>query len=81
MVKRRSLYATCAVLEEMLGEGWRIEPPVYVRPHWRSNSSSAAKSTYHFVLWRDRQVNLISVPESPEIQQFLAESEVTVDSL
>jgi hypothetical protein len=74
-------YATCSSLEAMLSDGWRIEPPVYARPHWRSTSSSRSRNTYHFILWRDSQVNLVSIPESPEVQQFLSEYELAVDFL
>jgi hypothetical protein len=65
----------------MLRQGWEIEPPVYVRPHWQSIASSKPRRTYHFILWRDRQVDLTSVPESPEIRQFLTEYELTIDAL
>jgi hypothetical protein len=75
-----SRYVSCASLHELLTKGWKIEPPVYARPHWQSPSDSEDQMTYHFVLWRDNQVNLVSVPESPEIQQLLAERELVVDS-
>jgi hypothetical protein len=81
MVEDRLRYATCAALEAMLSDGWYIEPPVYARPHWKSTSSSEPRSTYHFILWRDNQVNLVSIPDSPEIERFLAEYELVVDSL
>jgi hypothetical protein len=76
-----SRYMTCASLHDLLGAGWKIEPPVYARPPWQSASDSKDRTTYHFVLWRDHQVNLVSIPESPEIEQFLAESDLAVDSL
>jgi hypothetical protein len=76
-----SPYASFASLHELLTEGWKIEPPVYARPRWQSPSNSKDNKTYHFVLWRDNQVNLVSIPERPEIQQFLAEAELAVDCL
>jgi hypothetical protein len=81
MAEYRGPYATCAVLKAMLSEGWEIEPPVYVRPHWRSTVSARPRKTYHFILWRDRQVNLVSVPESSEIRRFLTQCELAVDAL
>jgi hypothetical protein len=77
MTKTKSRYTSRASLEEMLTEGWKVEPPVYARPRWNSNSKG--KNTYHFVLWREKQVQLISVPEDPEIRQFLAEHRIPVD--
>jgi hypothetical protein len=76
-----SPYACCASLHELLTKGWKIEPPVYARPRWQSPSDSKDKKTYHFVLWRDNQVNLVSIPESPEIRQFLVEHGLAVDCL
>jgi len=61
----------------MLAQGWRIESPVYVRPRWHSNKEVA----YHFVLWRGNKVNLVSVPNNPEIQRFVAESNLTIERL
>jgi hypothetical protein len=76
-----SRYASCTSLHKLLTKGWKIEPPVYARPHWQSSSDSKEKKTYHFVLWRDNQFNLVSIPESREVQQFLAEHGLAVDCL
>jgi len=81
MAKVRSPYLSCTSLKGMLAQGWRIESPVYVRPHWQSNPQSKNKNTYHFVLWREDQVNLVRIRDSPEIKQFLAEYELTTDHL
>ena len=78
----KSLSDSCrASLEELLAEGWRIEPPVYARPDWKSVLVSSEANTYHFVLWHENQVNLISIREGPEIQQFLLESDLSIDYL
>lgn len=74
-------YLSRASLEELLARGWRIEPPVYARSDWQSLATSKRGNTYHFVLWRENRVNLVSVRESPEIQRFLVESELAVDYL
>lgn len=65
----------------LLAQGWQIEPPVYVRPHWRRSSYPEERKTYHFVLWQGDKVNLVSVLECPEIQQFLVDQELIVDQL
>jgi hypothetical protein len=81
MTGSRPHYADCADLEAMLGDGWEVEPPVYVRPHWQSRSDSNGNRTYHFVLWRDNQVNLVSIPESPELKCFIGACGLAVDRL
>jgi hypothetical protein len=63
----------------MLCEGWEIEPPVYVRPRW--SSPNDGENTYHFVLWQGNSVSLFSVKDCPEMQDFLARAELTVDRL
>lgn len=81
VTRTQSAYSSCTGLRKMLAEGWEIEPPVYIRPHWQSNSRWKNSSVYHFVLWRRNQVNLVSIPDSPEIAQFLIEHGLTVDRL
>ena len=81
MTKVLTAYASRASLEELLSRGWKIEPPVYARSGWRSPVTSKAENTYHFVLWRENKVNLVSVREGPEIQRFLADSELAIDYL
>ena len=81
MTKARSPYASRDSLEELLSRGWRIEPPVYARSDWQSSAASEEGNTYHFVLWRENRVNLVSIREGPEIQEFLANSELAVDYL
>lgn len=79
--QKYSCYSSYSHLITMLDQGWQIEPPVYVRSHWRRSSRSEKGKTYHFVLWHEDKVNLVSVLECPEIQQFLADKELIVDRL
>jgi len=81
MTKVKTRVSSRDSLQEMLDRGWRIEPPVYARPHWQSPVASREANTYHFVLWRDNQVNLVSIRESPEIQQFLTDCDLAIDYL
>jgi hypothetical protein len=76
-----TLFSSYAHLVKMLEQGWRIEPPVYVRPRWRSRLRLRNESTLHFVLWREDQVSLVSALDCPEIQQFLMEKGLPVDHL
>ena len=75
------MFSSYAHLVEMLGEGWQLEPPVYVRPRWRSSLRVGKDSVYHFVLWCGGQVRLVSVLGCPEIEQFLLDRELAVDRL
>ncbi len=75
------VYSSYAQLMNMLAQGWQIEPPVYVRPRWRSRMRLKKESTYHFVLWRGDRVSLVSVVGCPEVEQFLDSNKLAVDRL
>jgi hypothetical protein len=77
--KIRPGYSSHTQLLGMLSQGWKIEPPVYIRPLWRT--SSEQENTYHFILWRGDRVNMVSISDCPEIHQFLAEQGLAVDRL
>lgn len=74
-------HSSYTYLMTMLAQGWQIELPVYVRPRWRPHLRSKQENTYHFVLWRGDEVNLVSVLDCPEIQQFLADNNLAIDRL
>jgi hypothetical protein len=59
----------------------KIEPPVYVRPRWRSPLRLRKENTYHFVLWNGDRISLVSVLDCPEIERLLAENHLAVDRL
>ena len=75
------VFSSCAHLRAILDQGWQIESPVYVRPRWRSRLRSKKENTYHFVLWNGNTVNLVSVRDCPQIQQFLADNGLAIDRL
>ena len=75
------VFSSYAYLMTMLAQGWEIEPPVYIRTRWRSRSRSEKEDAYHFVLWNGDKVNLVSVRDCPEMQQFLEKNGLTVDRL
>lgn len=79
-IKGESPYLPYASLQDLLNQGWKIEPPVYARPPWRTCSrSTKQQAAYHFVLWRGGKVNLVSVRDSAELRQFLAEGQLAID--
>jgi len=75
------VYSSYAQLMDLLAQGWEIEPPVYVRPRWRSCPRLKRESTYHFVLWRNDSVSLVSVVGCPEVKEFLDLKRLAVDHL
>lgn len=75
------MFSSYAHLMAMLAQGWKIESPVFVRRRWRSRVRSKKENTYHFVLWNGNTVNLVSVLDCREIQQFLADNRLAIDRL
>ena len=75
------VFSSHAYLMTMLAQGWQIESPVYIHPRWRSPLRSEKEDAYHFVLWNGDKVNLVSLRDCPEIQEFLAENGLTIDRL
>jgi hypothetical protein len=75
------MFSSYGQLLAMLSQEWEIEPPVYVRPRWRSRSHSEKENAYHFVLWDDHEAKPVSVRDCPEIQKFLAETGLAIDRL
>ena len=75
------MYSSYGNLVSMLAQGWQIEPPVYVRPRWRSSLRLKKENAYHFILWDGEQVSLVSVLDCPEIERFLADNRLAVDRL
>lgn len=66
-------------LLQYLGNGWEIEPPVFLRPTWHTRAK--ARETYHFVLKRQSKRWLITVPASPAAERFIAEQDLPVSAL
>ena len=65
-------------LQIYLQEGWSIHPPVFVNPNsYRYRTSD----TYHFILERNSSHQLLVVPRSPKIDQFISEKQLNVNHL
>jgi hypothetical protein len=75
------VYSSYTHLIDILAQGWEIEPPVYVRPRWRSRLRLRKENAYHFVLWQGDKVHLVSVVGCPEVEEFLTANKLTVDRL
>lgn len=63
-----------------LDEGWRVEPPVYLRADW----SLRVKGTrvFHFVLRREalRMTTLLSVPDCDAVRQLINDNDWTISA-
>lgn len=66
-------------LLQYLDSGWEIEPPVLLRPTWHTRAE--AKETYHFVLKREDQRWLMTVPVSSAAARFIVEQDLSVSAL
>lgn len=75
------MFSSYTQLTALLAEGWEIEPPVYLRPRWNIHSRSRIEDTYHFILWDKNSLNLVSLLDCPELQQFLTDNNLAVDKL
>lgn len=52
-----------------LQDGWAVEPPIYIRPTWWT--FSASRLTYHFVLRRQGEMNLVSVTDNVVVRDLI----------
>jgi hypothetical protein len=68
-----TFYALLAALDA----GWRVEPPVYIRPRW--GSEHLGQVMYHFILRRETGTTMVSVADGPRVRDFVQEHGLTVN--
>jgi len=56
-------------LVESLEKGWHIQPPVYFRQRWYTES--VHKLGYYFILKKDKETDLIIVPDDVQVRQLI----------
>ena len=68
-------------LLEALESGWEIEEPVLIRATW--NRVGTDTGVYHFVLRKkaEDKTNLLSLPPSARLLDFLATHQINVTGL
>lgn len=68
-------------LMEALESGWEIEEPVLIRATW--SNTGEERGVYHFVLRKkaEDKTNLLSLPPSARLLDFLAERRINVTGL
>jgi hypothetical protein len=69
-----TFYALLAALDA----GWRIEPPVYVRPRW--GNDHAGQQMYHFILRRETGTTMVSVADCARVRNFVQELGLSLDA-
>jgi hypothetical protein len=70
-------YQSFAELMQELDAGWQIGPPVYVMV----NPVQKNKTVFRMVLWRDGRPRVVSVPDGPDIRQYLLDCHLSQESL
>ena len=63
-------------LQRALVQGWVIESPIYLRTQWFTGNIT--KEGYYCILKREKDVDLIVVPDSSEMRQFVKERRLKV---
>lgn len=63
-----------------LDEGWRVEPPVYLRADWSLRTHHSR--VFHFVLRRDalRMTTLLSVPDCEAVRRLINDNEWSISA-
>lgn len=64
-------------LRTALSDGWEIVQPIFARPLWSVPDDST--TAFSFVLRRERDTRLVTVPEGRSIQRFIRDRHLSVD--
>ena len=71
-----------ARLMTAIESGWEIEEPVLIRSTWQKDNEEIG-GVYHFILWHkaEDKTNLLSLPPSAQLLQFLSSRRISVTGL
>ncbi|HEU5349485.1 MAG TPA: hypothetical protein VFU63_12815 [Ktedonobacterales bacterium] len=64
-------------LRMALADGWEIVTPIFARPLWSVPDDSTI--AFNFVLRRDSDTRLITVPAGRTVERFIRDRQLTVD--
>lgn len=64
-------------LRTALDEGWEIVQPIFARPLW--SVADDTSTAFSFVLRRQHDTRLVTVPEGRLVQRFIRDHQLTVD--
>lgn len=64
-------------LRTALADGWEIVQPIFARPLWSVPDDST--TAFNFVLRRETDTRLVTVPEGRTVERFIRDRQLTVD--
>jgi hypothetical protein len=64
-------------LRTALADGWEIVQPIFARPLWSVPDDST--TAFNFVLRRQTDTRLVTVPEGRTVERFIRDRQLTVD--
>lgn len=64
-------------LRTALADGWEIVQPIFARPLWSVVDDSA--TAFNFVLRREADTRLVTVPEGRTVERFIRDRQLIVD--
>ncbi|HEY1389139.1 MAG TPA: hypothetical protein VGF38_11395, partial [Ktedonobacterales bacterium] len=64
-------------LRTALADGWEIVQPIFARPLWSVPDDST--TAFNFVLRRETDTRLVTVPEGRTVERFIRDRHLTVD--
>jgi hypothetical protein len=64
-------------LRTALADGWEIVQPIFARPLWSVVDDSA--TAFNFVLRREADTRLVTVPEGRTVERFIRDRQLMVD--
>jgi hypothetical protein len=64
-------------LRTALADGWEIVQPIFARPLWSAPDDSL--TAFNFVLRRDDDTRLVTVPEGRTVTRFIRDRQLDVD--
>jgi len=64
-------------LRTALADGWEIVQPIFARPLWSVPDDST--TAFNFVLRRESDTRLVTVPEGRTVERFIRDRQLAVD--
>ena len=74
---RRGVRQRFTELRTALADGWEIVQPIFARPLWSAPDDSL--TAFNFVLRRDDDTRLVTVPEGRTVARFIRDRQLDVD--
>ena len=75
--QRKGVRQRFTELRTALADGWEIVQPIFARPLWSAPDDSL--TAFNFVLRRDDDTRLVTVPEGRTVARFIRDRQLTVD--